>query len=156
MAQSLVWSIDVCPGLGMSPLRTNIWLSFSQADLGPRSAQELFFSGFLKSLKLFCSKICAHSERYRNLLAGIFEIPTFYGNIAFPLSPVYAPAVYLRRKLTLESIFLVLLTDNFDAFFLSLIHISEPTRPERISYAVFCLKKKNKKQFLGRSWPRSA
>ena len=27
-------------------------------------------------------------------------------------------------------------------FSLSLIHISEPTRPERISYAVFCLKKK--------------
>ena len=27
---------------------------------------------------------------------------------------------------------------------LSLIHISEPTRPERISYAVFCLKKKEK------------
>ena len=27
---------------------------------------------------------------------------------------------------------------------LSLIHISEPTRPERISYAVFCLKKKKK------------
>ena len=27
---------------------------------------------------------------------------------------------------------------------LSLIHISEPTRPERISYAVFCLKKKKR------------
>ena len=27
---------------------------------------------------------------------------------------------------------------------LSLIHISEPTRLRRISYAVFCLKKKNK------------
>ncbi len=27
--------------------------------------------------------------------------------------------------------------------YLSLIHFSEPTRPERISYAVFCLKKKN-------------
>ena len=52
MVQSLVSSIDVCPGLGISPLRTNIWLSFSQADLGPRSAQEIFFSGFLKSLKL--------------------------------------------------------------------------------------------------------
>ena len=26
----------------------------------------------------------------------------------------------------------------------SLIHISEPTRQEEISYAVFCLKKKNK------------
>ena len=29
-------------------------------------------------------------------------------------------------------------------FALSLIHISEPTRPERISYAVFCLKKKKR------------
>ena len=28
------------------------------------------------------------------------------------------------------------------SYALSLIHISEPTRPERISYAVFCLKKK--------------
>ena len=53
MAQSLVLSIDVCPGLGISPLHTNIGLSFYQADLGPRSAQELLFSGFLKSLKLF-------------------------------------------------------------------------------------------------------
>ena len=52
------------------------------------SAQELFFSGFLKSLKLFFLKICAHGERYRNLLAGIFEILTFFGNIAFPLSLV--------------------------------------------------------------------
>eukprot|EP00831_Metopus_contortus_P035744 TRINITY_DN28438_c0_g1_i1.p1 TRINITY_DN28438_c0_g1~~TRINITY_DN28438_c0_g1_i1.p1 ORF type:complete len:117 (+),score=34.66 TRINITY_DN28438_c0_g1_i1:150-500(+) len=30
--------------------------------------------------------------------------------------------------------------------FLSLIHISEPTRPLYISYAVFCLKKKKKLQ----------
>eukprot|EP00831_Metopus_contortus_P042453 TRINITY_DN33642_c0_g1_i3.p1 TRINITY_DN33642_c0_g1~~TRINITY_DN33642_c0_g1_i3.p1 ORF type:complete len:129 (+),score=10.39 TRINITY_DN33642_c0_g1_i3:181-567(+) len=30
---------------------------------------------------------------------------------------------------------------------LSLIHISEPTRPLYISYAVFCLKKKKKNQF---------
>ena len=28
MAQSLDLSLDVCPGLGISPLRTNIWLSF--------------------------------------------------------------------------------------------------------------------------------
>ena len=46
MAQSLVLSIDVSPGLGISPLRLNIWLSFSQADLGQRSAQEWFCSGF--------------------------------------------------------------------------------------------------------------
>ena len=31
------------------------------------------------------------------------------------------------------------------AYSLSLIHISEPTRQAEISYAVFCLKKKNKK-----------
>ena len=33
----------------------------------------------------------------------------------------------------------------YTEWYLSLIHISEPTRPERISYAVFCLKKKKKK-----------
>ncbi len=31
---------------------------------------------------------------------------------------------------------------------LSLIHISEPTRPRLISYAVFCLKKKKKKKTI--------
>ena len=33
--------------------------------------------------------------------------------------------------------------DDGDGDDLSLIHISEPTRQEAISYAVFCLKKKN-------------
>ena len=33
-----------------------------------------------------------------------------------------------------------------DEYELSLIHISEPTRQAEISYAVFCLKKKNKEQ----------
>ena len=70
MAQSLVLSLDVCPGLGISPLRTNIWLSFSQADLGPTSAQELFFSGFLKSLKLFFRRfalIASGTEIFRRV-----------------------------------------------------------------------------------------
>ena len=34
----------------------------------------------------------------------------------------------------------------FEVVALSLIHISEPTRQAEISYAVFCLKKKNKKK----------
>ena len=55
MARSLVLSIDVCRGLGISSLRANIWPNFSQADMGPRSAQEC--SGFLKSLKLFFPRI---------------------------------------------------------------------------------------------------
>ena len=66
----------------------NLAASNKHADLGPRSAQVKFFFGVFEKFATFFSKICAHSERYRNLLAGIFEILTFYGNIAFPLSPV--------------------------------------------------------------------
>ena len=37
------------------------------------------------------------------------------------------------------------LSTDAKVLYLSLIHISEPTRLRRISYAVFCLKKKKKK-----------
>ena len=88
MAQSLDLSLDVCPGLGISPLRTNIWLRFLSGRSWPKIGQGIIFFGVFEKFETFFSKICAHSERYRNLLAGIFEILTFYGNIAFPLSPV--------------------------------------------------------------------
>ena len=48
MAQSLVLSIDVCRGLVHLAASNKHLAEFSQADLGPRSAQELRFSGFLK------------------------------------------------------------------------------------------------------------
>ena len=54
----------------------------------PKIGPGIIFFGVFKRFETFFSNICAQSERYRNLLAGIFEIPTFYGNIAFPLSPV--------------------------------------------------------------------
>ena len=54
----------------------------------PKIGPGIIFFGVLEEFETFFSKICAHSERYRNVLAGIFEILTFYGNIAFPLSPV--------------------------------------------------------------------
>ena len=57
----------------------------------PKIGSGIIFFGVFEKFETFFSKICAHSERYRNLLAGIFEIPTFYGNIAFPLSPVSEP-----------------------------------------------------------------
>ena len=54
-----------------------------------------------------------------------------------------------RMKANLRTVPRTLLTVGLPMVFLfgvvqllSLIHISEPTRPERISYAVFCLKKK--------------
>ena len=66
-------------------------LTFGWVFLRPFLAQDRpsnYFSGFFEKFELFFSKICAHSERYRNLLAGVFEFLTFYGNVAFPLSPV--------------------------------------------------------------------
>ena len=54
----------------------------------PKIGPGIVFFGVFEKFETFFSKICDHSERYRNLLAGIFEILTFYGNIAFPLSPV--------------------------------------------------------------------
>ena len=64
-----------------------IWLSFftglSWVKIGPG----INFFGVFEKFETFFSKICAHCERYRYLLVGIFEIPTFSGNIAFPLSP---------------------------------------------------------------------
>ena len=54
----------------------------------PKIGPGIIFFGVFEKFQTCFSKICAHSERYRNLLAGIFEILTFYGNIAFPLSPV--------------------------------------------------------------------
>ena len=77
--------------LGISPLRLGISPSFSQADLGPTSisAQEIFFRFFRSFFFFFFFvKICALSERYRNLMAGTFEIQAIFGNIAFPLASV--------------------------------------------------------------------
>ena len=56
----------------------------------PKIGPGIIFLGVFERFETFFSKIRAHSERYRNLLAGIFEIQTFNGNIAFPLSPVFA------------------------------------------------------------------
>ena len=60
MTQSLFSSIYVQDSESRR-FELNIWLSFSQADLGPTSAQELFFPGFLESLDFFFLKTCGHS-----------------------------------------------------------------------------------------------
>eukprot|EP00831_Metopus_contortus_P035383 TRINITY_DN28174_c0_g1_i2.p2 TRINITY_DN28174_c0_g1~~TRINITY_DN28174_c0_g1_i2.p2 ORF type:complete len:118 (+),score=25.92 TRINITY_DN28174_c0_g1_i2:113-466(+) len=53
------------------------------------------------------------------------------------MNPIY-PTVSLASKEFSEFF-------SIQNLYLSLIHISEPTRPLYISYAVFCLKKKKKK-----------
>ena len=54
----------------------------------PKIAPGITFSGVFEKFEKKISKICAHSERYKNLLAGIIEILAFYENIPFPLSPI--------------------------------------------------------------------
>ena len=54
----------------------------------PKIGPGVTFFGVFEKFETFFSRIFAHSERYRNLLAGIFKILTFDGNVAFPLSPV--------------------------------------------------------------------
>ena len=59
MAQSLVLSIDVCPGLGIPPLQTNIWLSFSQANLAQDRPRNVFFGVFEKVETVLFEDLCS-------------------------------------------------------------------------------------------------
>src|SRR5660398_213612 len=61
-----------------------------------------------------------------------------------PQSPSSAPLPPSREALLAQPA-------PFSPFLLSLIHISEPTRLRRISYAVFCLKKKKKEKKINKS-----
>src|SRR5674536_387213 len=51
-----------------------------------------------------------------------------------------------RSYTIIDAVYWVIATMTTQGLGLSLIHISEPTRLLSISYAVFCLKKKKKKQ----------
>src|SRR5680860_1841860 len=59
-----------------------------------------------------------------------------------PGYPTHHPPEFLAH--TLDGV--VGLPPGYGLVYLSLIHISEPTRRTPISYAVFCLKKKKKKK----------
>ena len=74
MAQSLALSIEFCRGPRISPLEMNFCLRF----LRPRSAQNVFFFGVFETCDTFFSMVCAQSERYINLLSGVFEIRTYF------------------------------------------------------------------------------
>ena len=74
--------------------------------------------------------------------AGDFSPWLVFGIVAVAVLAVCW--LYAKEAKSLASPYNVLLPAlrSSAVAFLSLIHISEPTRPERISYAVFCLKKK--------------
>ena len=58
--------------------------SFSQADVGPTSAPDLFFSGFSKSLELFILNVPIGSVFYF-FLEDIFENSKFLLILCFPM-----------------------------------------------------------------------
>ena len=64
----------------------------------PKICPGIIFFGVFEKFETCFSKNCAHSERYRNLWVCIFEILTFYGNIAFPLSPVLPNNLFSEKN----------------------------------------------------------
>ena len=70
------------------------WLSFSQADIGPRSGQEWFYSFFLESLELFLWRFVLIASRTEILWRVSLKFELFFGNIAFPLSSVLVSRYY--------------------------------------------------------------
>ena len=87
---AIVGFVDRClSGLGISPLRIKHLAELFSGRSWPNICPGNIFFGFFGKFETFFEKICAHSERYENLMAGIFEIQTFFGNIEFPLASVY-------------------------------------------------------------------
>ena len=62
----------------MSPLR--ILAELFSGRSCPNICPGIIFLVFFGKFGTFLPKICAHSERYGSLKAGIFEIETFFGN----------------------------------------------------------------------------
>ena len=55
----------------------NICLNFSQADLGQKFARDVFCF-FFSTFFFVVMKLCSNSERYRNIMACILLIQTFF------------------------------------------------------------------------------
>eukprot|EP00831_Metopus_contortus_P009014 TRINITY_DN13477_c0_g1_i1.p2 TRINITY_DN13477_c0_g1~~TRINITY_DN13477_c0_g1_i1.p2 ORF type:complete len:172 (-),score=19.35 TRINITY_DN13477_c0_g1_i1:1-516(-) len=114
-----------------------------------------------KTLKRFCAKkrnskpeIQTHPPSLNAVAETVFPSLT-EGNLQNQIPNFLIPPILNRINVSISPIFFP--SQNFGyphyssiqySFFqsLSLIHISEPTRPLYISYAVFCLKKKKKNQ----------
>ena len=82
----------------------------------------------IRAFEIFCDRYGVRG--WKEKLGGAF------GRGNDDIMRLIMPEEVIREKGTAA------LGDEKEAIYLSLIHISEPTRLRRISYAVFCLKKK--------------
>ena len=64
----------------------------------PKIGPGIVFFGVFEKLETSFSKICAHSERYRNLLAGMFEILTFMQKSRFHFHRSYVRLIRIIPK----------------------------------------------------------
>ena len=101
MTQSLFSQSMIAEDSEARRFELNIWLSFSQADLGPTSAQGWFFSFFQMVLNFFCEGLCSW-RAVENSYGGYFW-NCFFGNIAFPLASAWTVIYMLVEILELPS-----------------------------------------------------
>ena len=92
ITQSLVWSIDACRGLGISPLQIKKLTEFLSARSWPNIWPAFFFL-FLSKLGTFLWRFVLIASGTEIRLAGIYEAQSFFGNIAFPLASVYKMSI---------------------------------------------------------------
>ena len=107
---AVVGFVDRClSGLGISPLRIKHLAEFFSGD---------FFGIFGKFETFFLKTwICAHSERYRSLMAGIFEIQTFLATSRLCCHRSY-PGMFIFVFLRLSSSDLLLSASTYSIIYL--------------------------------------
>src|SRR5680860_1742058 len=87
------------------------------------------------------------SSRLNSSWTAVSSLNGSHLTIAILLKPPLLVFIYDFVLSLFHDLFLVTFGTGATTGTLSLIHISEPTRRTPISYAVFCLKKKNIKQY---------
>ena len=111
--------------------------------------EETQISGFINKNKGFKGVVCLPGThaKWVNIQEG--QISSFKTFMTGELFGVISNHTLIRHSTSIKG----WNQESFEEGIheLSLIHISEPTRPEPISYAVFCLKKKKLLKLLIRS-----
>ena len=79
IAQLLFLSIDVCPGLGISPLRINIWLEFFSGRSWPQDLlRNVFFRGFRKVWNFLFGDLCSSWRAIQKSFGGYLWNSNFF------------------------------------------------------------------------------
>ena len=98
-----------------------------------------------KTLKLYLRHYNADDKATSSTSLQNSDIPSIF-YYAYDLRDVFTRYAMAVGSSEYPSSIVVEYVVNPNGLDLSLIHISEPTRQAEISYAVFCLKKKNKQK----------